>query len=69
MLLVAFYLLLIIGFSLLLIRATDILVVNLEAFSRQTRIGKFAITSFLLALATSLPELVVGLTAALEGKP
>ena len=52
-----------------LISGVDILVVNLKTLSRQTRIGQFAITSFLLALATSLPELVVGVTAALEGKP
>jgi len=32
-------------------------------------LGKFAITSSLLALATSFPELFVGITAALEGKP
>jgi len=30
-------------------------------------VGKFAITSLLLAFATSVPELVVGITAALEG--
>ncbi|KPJ71088.1 hypothetical protein AMJ51_00125 [Microgenomates bacterium DG_75] len=69
MLVIAFYLLLIFGFSVLLIKATDVIVVNLKALSRQTRIGKFAITGFLLALATSLPELVVGMTAALENKP
>lgn len=63
------YLLLILFFSLLLVKATDILVVNLKALSRKTKIGKFAISTFLLALATSLPELVVGITAALEGKP
>ena len=63
------YLLLILFFSLLLVKSTDILVVNLKALSRKTKIGKFAISTFLLALATSLPELVVGITAALEGKP
>ncbi len=63
------YLLLILFFSLLLVKATDILVINLKALSRKTKIGKFAISTFLLAGATSLPELVVGITAALEGKP
>jgi cation:H+ antiporter len=60
---------LMIGFSFLLIKATDIVVANLKAFSQATRLGQFAVTSFLLALATSLPELFVGLTSALEGKP
>ena len=69
MLIIAFYLLLIFGFSLLLVKATDILVINIKALSSQTRIGQFAITTFLLALATSLPELMVGITAALESKP
>jgi cation:H+ antiporter len=66
---IVFYLLLIFGFSILLVKATDILVINLKSLSRKTRIGQFAITTFLLALATSLPELVVGMTAALENKP
>ncbi len=63
---IIFYLLLIFGFSLLLVKATDIIVVNLKSLSRKTRLGQFAITTFFLALATSLPELVVGITAALE---
>ncbi len=66
---IAFYLLLIFGSSILLVKATDIIVINLKGLSRQARIGQFAISGFLLALATSLPELVVGVTAALENKP
>jgi cation:H+ antiporter len=65
---ILFYLFLIFGFSLLLIKATDIIIVNLKAFSQKTRLGQFAITTSLLALATSLPELIVCLTAALEGE-
>jgi len=64
-----FYILLTIFFSFLLIKATDILVVNLKSISIRVGLGKFALTSFLLALATSLPELFVGITSALEGKP
>lgn len=63
------YLVLIFLFSLLLIKATDILVVNLKSFADRTGLGKFAATTFILALATSLPELFVGVTAALEGNP
>jgi cation:H+ antiporter len=63
------YFLLLVGFSLLLIKATEILTDSLQELARITRIGKFAITSLLLAFATSVPELVVGITAALEGRP
>jgi cation:H+ antiporter len=66
---VILYLALILFFSLLLIKATDILVVNLKSFSQNVGLGKFAVTTFLLALATSLPELFVGITSALEGSP
>ncbi len=41
----------------------------LNSLARSTRLGKFAITSFILALATSLPELFVGISAALEKQP
>ena len=63
------YLVLILFFSFLLIKATDILVVNLKGFSTRLGLGQFAVTTFLLALATSLPELFVGITSALEGTP
>ena len=63
------YILLILMFSLLLVKSTDILVVNLKNFADDTGLGKFAVTTFLLALATSLPELFVGITSALEGTP
>ncbi|HUW22348.1 MAG TPA: sodium:calcium antiporter [Candidatus Bathyarchaeia archaeon] len=61
--------LLIAVFSLLLIKATDILIVNLKKLADATRLGEFAVTSFILALATSLPELFVGISAAIEGSP
>lgn len=60
------YLGLLIFFSFLLIKSTEILISALNRLSRSARIGKFALTSSLLALATSLPELFVGITAALE---
>jgi len=65
---ILFYLLLIFGFSLVLIKATDVIVVNLKGLSDKTKVGRFAITSFLMALATSLPELVVCLAAALDNQ-
>lgn len=63
------YLFLILVFSFLLVKATDILVVNLKSFSLHLGLGKFSVTTFLLAFATSLPELFVGITSALEGTP
>ncbi len=63
------YLILLAGFSALLIKATDILTDSLTELSKITKTGKFAITSLILAFATSVPELVVGITAALEGRP
>lgn len=66
---IGIYLLLLVGFSALLVKATDILTDSLTELSKVTKMGKYAITSFLLAFATSVPELVVGITAALEGSP
>ncbi|HKZ35959.1 MAG TPA: sodium:calcium antiporter [Patescibacteria group bacterium] len=60
-------LLLLIFFSLLLIKATDILTDSLQSLASLTGIGKLAITSLILAFATSIPELVVSVTAAFEG--
>lgn len=59
----------IVFFSLLLIKATDILVVHLKALARKTALGGFVLTSLILGLATSFPELFVGITSALEGFP
>lgn len=64
-----FYLSLLLFFSFLLIKSSDVLLRSLKKLSRTTRLGKLALTSFILALATSLPEFFVGVTAALENKP
>ena len=63
------YLALIFAFSLLLVKATDILIINIKRLAKTTRLGEFAVTTMILALATSLPELFVGITSALEGTP
>ena len=60
---------LILFFSLTLVWATDLLTSSLKVLSDETKVGKFALTSFILALATSIPELFVGITAAFEGRP
>jgi len=54
-------------FSFLLIKSADLVLVSLKKISKSTRTGLFALSAILLALGTSLPELFVGLTSALEG--
>ena len=53
--------------SFLLIRLTELLVKHLRHLDSRLQLGRFAITSLFLALATSLPELFVGITSSLEG--
>lgn len=65
----AIYFILVAIFSVLLIKATDILIINFRSLAKRTRMGKFALTTIILALATSLPELFVGITSAYEGLP
>ncbi len=50
-----------------IVKATEWVVGGLRVIARETKVDKFGLTAFLLALTTSLPELVVGLAAALEG--
>ncbi|MBN1263639.1 MAG: sodium:calcium antiporter [Candidatus Pacebacteria bacterium] len=56
-------------FCFFLIKATDILIINLKKLAESTWLGEFFITAFILALATSLPELFIGISSALEGTP
>lgn len=63
------YLALLVIFGYLLVKATDHLVDEVRDIAQITKIGKFGLTAFLLAFATSLPELVVGVAAAFEGRP
>ncbi|PIS08780.1 hypothetical protein COT75_04840 [Candidatus Beckwithbacteria bacterium CG10_big_fil_rev_8_21_14_0_10_34_10] len=69
MIYLAIYLGLLIFFSFLLIKATEILISSFNRLSKASHFSKFGLTSFVLALATSLPELFVGITAALERQP
>jgi len=64
---VFFYLLLIFLFCFLLIKATDIVLVNLKSLSAKTRAGAFALSGLIAALGTSFPELFVSFVAALQG--
>lgn len=60
---------LLIIFGYLLIKATTHLVDELRDIAQITKMEKYGLTAFLLAFATSLPELIVGVAAALEGRP
>lgn len=60
---------LLIVFGYLLVKSTEHLVSELKDISKITHLGKYGLTAFLLAFATSLPELVVGVTSAIEGRP
>lgn len=56
-------------FSLVLIKATDLVILSLKSLAKITKLGEFAITGLIIGLATSLPELVVGIVSSLEGRP
>jgi len=56
-------------FSLILIKATEILLVNLGLISAQTKVAPFFLSGLVVALATSLPELFVGIIASIHGHP
>jgi cation:H+ antiporter len=53
-------------FSFFLIKSTDFVVLSLKALGSSVPRGAFAVTAIVLALGTSLPELFVGVTSALE---
>jgi len=59
----------IIIFSLILIKSSSLLSVHLKSLAKRSLIGGFFLTSFIVGLATSLPELFVGVTSALTGVP
>jgi len=64
---VVVYLILIFIFCFLLIKATDIVLVNLKSLSAKSRAGVFALSGLIAALGTSFPELFVSFVSALEG--
>lgn len=56
-------------FSVILIKGTDIIVVHIKSIARKTNLGSFYLTAIIIGMATSLPELFVGITSALENQP
>lgn len=51
----------------ILIKSSDQVVIALRRLSRETHTKTFILSAILLAVATSFPELFVGITSALEG--
>jgi len=64
---VAVQVILLVLFCVGLVKSTEVIVGAIKRLSRRSRVGSFGVTAFVLALATSLPELVVGITASIEG--
>ncbi len=55
--------------SLVLIKSADLIILAIRHINTATHTGTFVISAFLLAIGTSLPELFVAITSALEGTP
>lgn len=55
--------------SFILIKGAGLVIVSLRRISKQTKTGVFVLSAIILALGTSLPELFVGITSAIEGHP
>ncbi|MFC1649456.1 sodium:calcium antiporter [Patescibacteria group bacterium] len=55
--------------SFVLIKSADNVIMAIKRLSHNSRKGVFAISAVILAIGTSLPEMFVGVTSALEGAP
>ena len=55
--------------SLVLIKSADMVIVAIRRIGKTTHTGVFALSAVVLAIGTSLPELFVGITSAIEGDP
>ena len=51
-----------------LIYATSLIIRAIKSIARRSGLGAYGITAFILAISTSLPELVVSVVASFEGK-
>lgn len=63
-----YHLILIIIFSVILAFSTNFLLEAMKKLSKTTGIGDYALANFFLALGTSLPELLIGVQAALNNE-
>ena len=55
--------------TVVLIKASDFVVISLRQIVRQTHFGVFAISTVIIAIGTSLPELFVSVTTAINNNP
>ncbi len=62
------WLFLLLVFSLILIKAADWAIHSLKKISLRLKISVFAVSAILVALGTCLPEMVVAITSALDGR-
>lgn len=63
------FVILIIFFSFVLIKSSDMVMTAIRRISKSTHTRAFALSAVILAIGTSFPEFFVGVTAALEGAP
>lgn len=63
------YLVFFLGLSVVLVKATEMVIKNLHGLAVSFGVGVYGITALVLALSTSFPELSVGVTAAIRGDP
>lgn len=65
---IVFYFLIFLFFSVVLVKTTGFLIKLIKHLGTSLGLKPFIVSSILLGLATSLPEVVVGVVSALEGK-
>ena len=56
-----------IALCLILIYATSLIIRSIKTIAKSSGLGAYGITAFILAISTSLPELVVSIVASIEG--
>lgn len=56
-------------FSFVLIKSAEWIIVALRRIAKRSNVSAFAISAILMAIGTSLPEMFMGITSALEGVP
>lgn len=61
--------LILIFFSFILIKSAELIIVSLRRIAKKSKVRVFAISAIILAVGTSLPEMFVGITSAIEGIP
>jgi cation:H+ antiporter len=66
---IIFYILILLALIFLLIKSADLVVDSLRKFSKMAHAKVVVVSSILLAIATSFPELVIGVSSAINKSP